>query len=511
MTDGVYPDATTRRFITFSVMAATIMNALDSTIANVALPHIQGSVSASQEEITWVLTSYIVSAAIFTPLTGWLAGRFGRKWLMLVSVVGFTIASMLCGLATNLDELVLFRILQGVFGAALVPMSQAILLDINPPERHGPAMAIWGMGAVLGPIIGPALGGWLTDNFSWRWVFYINLPVGIVTFLGISGFLSETKNKNQPALDLIGFALLALGLGFMQLMLDRGQTQDWFNSTEIWVECVAAIFFLYLFLVHILTAKNKPFIELALFADRNFVLGSFFGFFLGVLLFSVLALLPPMLEQLMGYPVVLTGLVTAPRGIGTMISMVLVGQLIRRIEIRVLLLTGLLLSAASMYIMSGFTLGMDEKLVVVSGFVQGLGTGLIFVPLSTIAFATLDTRLRNEGAAMFTLIRNIGSAIGISVLQAMTIRNAAMVHSRLVEGIRPDNPTLGWHMPDFDFNLPSAVAGMNGEITRQATMVSYVDAYWGLFLVTLAMAPMILFMRPAKRKPDDEDLGLHME
>lgn len=511
MSEGHYPDATTRRFITFSVMAATIMNALDSTIANVALPHIQGSVSASQEEITWVLTSYIVSAAIFTPLTGWLAGRFGRKRLMLVSVVGFTIASALCGLATNLDELVLFRILQGMFGAALVPMSQAILLDINPPERHGPAMAIWGMGAVLGPIIGPALGGWLTDNLSWRWVFYINLPVGIVTFLGISGFLSETRNENQAGLDFFGFALLALGLGMLQMMLDRGQTQDWFSSTEIWVEAVAAVFFLYLFLVHILTAKKKPFIELALFADRNFVLGSLFGFFLGVLLFSVLALLPPMLEQLMGYPVVLTGLVTAPRGIGTMLSMVLVGQLIRRFDVRVLILVGLVLSGASMYIMSGFTLGMDEKLVIVSGFIQGLGTGLIFVPLSTIAFATLDTRYRNEGAAMFTLIRNIGSAIGISVLQAMTIRNAATVHSRLVEGIRPDNPVLGWHMPDFDFNLPSAVASLNAEITRQAAMVSYVDAYWGLFLVTLAMAPMILFMRPSRRKPTDEDLGLHME
>lgn len=510
MSGEFYPDTVTRRFITFSVMAATIMNALDSTIANVALPHIQGSVSASQDEITWVLTSYIVSAAIFTPLTGWLAGRFGRKRLMLVSIVGFTAASALCGLATSLDELVLFRVLQGMFGAALVPMSQAILLDINPPERHGPAMAIWGMGAVLGPIIGPALGGWLTDNLTWRWVFYINLPIGVITFLGISAFLSETRNENQSGLDFFGFALLALGVGSLQIMLDRGQQQDWFNSLEIWAEATAAIFFLYLFVVHIVTAK-KPFIELALFADRNFVLGSVFGFFLGVLLFSVLALLPPMLEQLMGYPVVLTGLVTAPRGVGTMISMMLVGQLIRRFDVRILIFTGLVLSGMAMYTMSGFTLGMDENLVIVSGFVQGLGTGLIFVPLSTVAFATLDQRLRNEGAAMFTLIRNLGSAIGISVLQAMTIRNAATVHSRLTEEIRPDNPLLGWHLPDFDFTLLSAVARLNAEITRQAAMVSYVDAFWALFIVTLAMAPMILLMRPARRKPDDEDLGLHME
>jgi DHA2 family multidrug resistance protein len=510
MSEGNYPATATRWFITFSVMAATIMNALDSTIANVALPHIQGSVSASQDEITWVLTSYIVSAAIFTPLSGWLAGRFGRKRLMLVSVVGFTAASALCGIATGLDELVLFRLLQGMFGAALVPMSQAILLDINPPERHGPAMAIWGMGAVLGPIIGPALGGWLTDNLSWRWVFYINLPVGIITFLGLSAFLSETRNEDQSNLDFFGFALLALGIGCLQIMLDRGQQQDWFNSTEIWIEGVGAMFFLYLLVVHIMTAK-KPFIELALFADRNFVLGSVFGFFLGVLLFSVLALLPPMLEQLMGYPVVLTGLVTAPRGVGTMISMMLVGQLIRRFDVRGLIFSGLVLCGISMYMMAGFSLGMDEDLVIVSGFIQGLGTGLIFVPLSTIAFATLDQRLRNEGAAMFTLIRNMGSAIGISVLQAMTIRNAASVHSRLIEGIRPDNPVLAWRLPNFDFNAPAAVAALNGQITRQAGMVSYVDAFWGLFIVTLAMAPMIVLMRPARRKPDDEDLGLHME
>lgn len=510
MSEAGYPDPTTRWFITLSVMAATIMNALDSTIANVALPHIQGSVSASQDEITWVLTSYIVAAAIFTPLTGWMAGRFGRKRLMLVSVVGFTIVSGLCGIATGLDELVAFRLLQGMFGAALVPMSQAILLDINPPERHGSAMAIWGMGAVLGPIIGPALGGWLTDNLSWRWVFYINLPVGILTFLGISGFLSETRNAQQPPLDFFGFAMLALGIGSLQLMLDRGQQQDWFSSREIWIETTLAVLFLYLFIVHVVTAK-KPFIDLALFADRNFVLGSFFGFFLGVLLFAVLALLPPMLEGLLGYPVVLTGLVTAPRGVGTLVSMFLVGQLIKRFDMRLLIAIGLTLSGWSMYRMSGFSLGMDESLIISTGFVQGLGTGLIFVPLSTIAFATLDQRLRNEGAAMFTLIRNIGSAIGISVLQAMTIRNGAIVHSRLVESVRPDNPVMDWRAPDFDFDLPTAVAGLNAQITRQASMVSYIDAFWALFMVTIVLAPMILFMRPARRAPTDEDLGLHME
>jgi DHA2 family multidrug resistance protein len=505
-----YPDPATRRFITASVLAATVMNSLDSTIANVALPHMAGSVSASQEEITWVLTSYIVAAAIMTPLTGWLAGRFGRKRLMLWSIVGFTIASGLCGIATNLEELVGFRLLQGVFGAALVPMSQAILLDINPPERHGPAMAIWGMGAILGPIIGPALGGWLTDSLSWRWVFYINLPVGALAFMGFSAFLTETKHAEKVRLDFFGFAVLALAIGSLQMMLDRGQEKDWFSSLEICIEGASALLFAYLFVVHTATAK-KPFIDLGLFSDRNFLFGSLFGFFLGVIIFSVLALLPTMLETLMGYPVVLTGLVTAPRGMGTMISMIVVGRLIKRVDSRVLIIAGLLICAYSMYRMADFSLGMDTSLVISSGFIQGIGTGLIFVPLSTIAFATLDTRYRNEGAAMFTLIRNIGAAIGISVLQAMTIRNAAAVHSRLAEGVRPDNPVMAWRLPNFDFFDPASVARINAEISRQASMVSYVDAFWGLFLVILVITPMILFMRPPRAKPSSEELAMHLD
>jgi DHA2 family multidrug resistance protein len=458
----------------------------------------QGSVSASQDQITWVLTSYIVAAAIMTPLTGWLAGRFGRKRLMLWSIVGFTLASGLCGLATSLGELVGFRLLQGVFGAALVPMSQAILLDINPPERHGPAMSIWGMGAILGPIVGPALGGWLTDSYSWRWVFYINLPIGILAFLGMSAFLSETRAAGRVKLDLFGFAMLAIGIASLQLMLDRGQQLDWFSSLEICIEGAAALFFFYLFLVHTLTAR-RPFIDLALFKDANFVAGSAFGFFLGVLIFSVLALLPPMLEELMGYPVVLTGLVTAPRGAGTMLSMIVVGQLIKRVDARLLIGAGLALAAYSTYLMAGFSLGMDEQLVITSGFVQGVGTGLIFVPLSTIAFATLDIRLRNEGAAMFSLLRNIGSAIGISVLQAMTVRNSATVHARLIEAIRPDNPVVARAMPGLDFSSLSSVATLNAEVSRQAAMVSYIDAFWALFVVTVIVAPLILLMRPPRK------------
>ncbi len=507
---GAYPEPAARRFITASVMAATVMNSLDSTIANVALPHIQGSVSASSEEITWVLTSYIVAAAIMTPLTGWVAGRFGRKRLMLWSIVGFTVVSGLCGVANGLGELVGFRLLQGVFGAALVPMSQAILLDINPPERHGPAMAVWGMGSILGPIVGPALGGWLTENLSWRWVFYINLPIGILAFIGLSAFLTETKDVARPRLDLFGFAMLALAIGSLQLMLDRGQTKDWFSSLEICVEGGLALLFGYLFVVHTLTAKT-PFVDIAMFKDRNFLIGSVFGFFLGTILFGVLALLPPMLESLMGYPVVLTGLVTAPRGVGTLLSMIVVGRIIKRVDARLLILIGFLLAAYSLHMMAGFSLGMDESRVILSGFIQGLGTGLVFVPLTTIAFATLAPRYRNEGAAMFTLTRNIGSAIGISVLQAMTIRNGATVHARLVEGVRPDNPILTQVAPGFDFDIPGAVAAMNAQITRQAAMVSYIDAYWILFVLTLAVIPLLLLMRGPRRSGAADGPVIHMD
>ena len=314
----------------------------------------------------------------------------------------------------------------------------------------------------------------------------------------------------RPRLDLFGFAMLALAIGSLQLMLDRGQTKDWFSSLEICVEGGLALLFGYLFVAHTLTAKT-PFVDIAMFKDRNFLIGSVFGFFLGTILFGVLALLPPMLESLMGYPVVLTGLVTAPRGVGTLLSMIVVGRIIKRVDARLLILTGFLLAAYSLHMMAGFSLGMDESRVILSGFIQGLGTGLVFVPLTTIAFATLAPRYRNEGAAMFTLTRNIGSAIGISVLQAMTIRNGATVHARLVEGVRPDNPILTQVAPGFDFDIPSAVAAMNAQITRQAAMVSYVDAYWILFVLTLAVIPLLLLMRGPRKSGAADGPVIHMD
>jgi DHA2 family multidrug resistance protein len=493
-------EAANRGLITLSIMLATVMSSLDTTIANVALPHIQGSVSASQDQITWVLTSYIVAAAIMTPLTGWLAGKIGRKLVFMVSVGGFTLASALCGLANSLVEIVLFRLLQGLFGAALIPLSQAVLLDINPPEKHGQAMAVWGAGAILGPILGPALGGWLTDNLTWRWVFFINLPIGIMAFTGIFLFIREHKQAGQRPFDFFGFATLAVAIGAFQLFLDRGQTQDWFSSMEVLIEFVVALLALFLFIVQTATAR-QPFVDAMLFKDGNFVTATIFGFFIGILLFSSLALLPPFMENLLGYSVVTTGLVSMPRGLGSFVAMFAVGQLVGRMDVRLILLTGLMMTAISAWEMAHFTLVMNETPIIFSGVFSGLGTGLIFVPLSTLAFATIPVEKRTEAAGLFTLARNIGSSAGISIMTALLSRNTDIVHSGLVQHIRPDNPMA--HPPyvssAMNFASQKGLALFDALATQQAAMVAYIDDFRLMLWITLLAIPMLLLMRPPRR------------
>ena len=329
-----------RGAITVCVILATLMQALDTTIANVALPYMQGSVSATQDQIDWVLTSYIVAAAIMTPPTGFLAGRFGLKRLFLVSVAGFTVASMLCGMAQSLTQIVLFRVVQGAFGAALVPLSQSVLLNINPPERQGSAMAVWGVAVMAGPVLGPVLGGWLTANYSWRYVFYINLPIGILCFLGMRAFLTNTRGNANEKLDWFGFGTLSLAIGAMQVLLDRGEQLDWFGSGEIIIEAIVAASAFYLFLVHTFTAK-KSFVRPKLFRDRNFAAGTLFVAVVGLTYYASLALQPPYLQNLMDYPVVTAGVVMGPRGIGTMAAMLVVGRLVGRVDTRLLLGVGL--------------------------------------------------------------------------------------------------------------------------------------------------------------------------
>jgi MFS transporter, DHA2 family, multidrug resistance protein len=484
-----------RALITFSVMAATFMQALDTTIANVALPHMQGSLSATQDEMSWVLTSYIVAAAIMTPLSGWLATRFGRKRVILISVAGFVASSALCGVASSLEVMVIYRLFQGISGAALVPISQAILLDINPPNRHGQAMAMWGLGVTLAPVIGPVLGGWLTEDYSWRWVFYINVPVGILAFLGILSSVSESERGRRGAFDFFGFGALSIGVGALQMMLDRGELKDWFSSTEIQIEALLAALGFYLFVVRMATGE-RPFLRPALFKDRNFVTGNVFIFIVGIILFATLVLIPPIFQTLMNYPVVTTGLIMAPRGIGTMVSMVLVGRLVSRVDARLLIGVGFALSALSLWQMTNFDLQMDRWPVIWSGLIQGLGVGFAYVSLTSAAFATLDPRLRPEGTAFFNLMRNIGSSVGISAVQALLTENTQVVHSTLATNVSPFNPLLH----NFDLHSTATLTQLNGLVTNQASMVAYIDDFRLMMFVSLLAIPLLLFMRVGPRR-----------
>ncbi len=483
-----------RPLITLFIMAATIMQALDSTIANVALPQMQGTLSATQDQMGWVLTSYIIAAAIMIPLTGWLAGRFGRKKVFLISIVGFTVTSALCGVSTSLPEIVLFRLLQGISGAALVPLSQAVLFDINPPENHGKAMAMWGIGVTLGPVLGPMLGGWLTQDYSWRWVFFINVPIGIIAFFGLTATMPETK-KILSKFDFFGFASLSLCIGALQLFLDRGSINDWFSSTEVIVEAMTACVGLYYFLAHSFTYP-QPFLSPSLFADRNFVMANVFIFLVGVVLFATLALIPPMLQNLMNYPVIFSGLVTAPRGLGTMIGMLVVGRLIGRFDARAIMAVGLSLTAFSLWQMTNFDLLMGASPIVVSGIIQGFGVGLVYVPLSTVAFGTLPPALRNEGTSFFNLQRNLGSAIGISVVETLLTRNTQIMHSKLAEHITPYMQNSPAVLADrVHLSSAAGIAALNGMITDQATMIAYLDDYKLMMLMTLAVIPLLLLLR----------------
>src|SRR5580700_5082740 len=459
-----------RGMITASMMLATFMQGVDTTIANVALPHMQGSFSCSQDQIAWVVTSYIVAAAIMTPLTGWLAGRFGIKYVFLISVIGFTIASALCGAATSLAQLVIYRLLQGICGAALVPLSQSVLLQVNPPEQHAKAMAVWGMGVILGPIIGPALGGWLTDDYNWRWVFYINLPPGFLAAAGIMIFIHDTRPAQRDAFDFFGFAALSLGIGALQMLLDRGELKDWFGSTEIWVEAILAALCLYLFIVHTVTAGERSFLNRLLLRDANCVGGTLLMFLIGIPLYGTMTLLPTMMQSLMNYPVITAGFVTAPRGVGTMIAMFLVSRLVGRVDIRLLILGGMTLTVISLWQMTGFSLQMGMGPFITTGVLQGFGLGFVFTPLSVITFSTLPRQVLTQGTAIFSLMRNIGGSVGISIVEALFVENTQTVHSQLAEHIRPDNPLAQKLAVPFSLTEPHGLAALNAEVTRQAQM-----------------------------------------
>jgi DHA2 family multidrug resistance protein len=468
----------------------------------------QGSVSASQDQIDWVLTSYIVAAAIMTPPTGYLAGRFGLKRLFLVSVAGFTVASMLCGMAQSLVEIVLFRVLQGLFGAALVPLSQTVLLNINPKERQGSAMALWGVAVMAGPVLGPVIGGWLTEAYSWRYVFYINLPIGVCAFVGITAFLPDSARNVGDKLDWFGFGTLSLAIAAMQIALDRGEEKDWFGSGEIVIETVIAASAFYLFLVHTFTA-NKPFVRPSLFRDRNFTAGTAFIAIIGLTYYASLALQPPYLQDLMNYPIVTAGLVLGPRGVGTMAAMMLVGKLIGRVDTRLLLVIGLVLTAWSFYAMTGWTPDISQMTIIVVGVIQGIGLGFIFVPLSVVTLSTLSPELRAEGAGLYSLSRNIGSSVGISVVNSLLTTNTQISHAEIAQHVTAVNRVFEDPVIAQFWNPLTAAgrAALDAVVTLQAQIIAYIDDYKLLMIATLVVIPLLIVFKQASDGADEDHAG----
>ena len=490
-----------RAMITACAIGATLLQSLDQTIANVALPYMQGSFSASYDEITWVLTSYITAAAIMTAPVGWLATRFGRKPLYVGCIIGFTITSMLCGAAQSIGQIVLFRLLQGMFSAALVPLSQATLLDIYPPERRGFAMAIWGMGVMIGPIMGPTLGGWLTSTYDWRFVFYINLPFGLLATAGLILFLPNATGVNRLRFDWLGFSVLTVGIGALQLMLDRGQGQDWFSSREILIEAVLGGLGIYLFLVH-MGSSRQPLIRPAVFRDLNFSSGLAVMFAMGTLLVSSVALMAPWLQVMSHYPVEAAGLVMAPRGFGNLATIMISGRLSNKVDPRLLVAIGLLLICFSFWQMTGWTPDVSAREIVISILIQGAGMGLVFTPLQVLAFATLPAEMRTEGASLFSLLRNIGAAIGVSVTSALLTYNAQTMHEIIGSAVTPFNRALQTIGPANRLLDPSTAGGaamLDRIVSHQAHIVAYSNDYVLLIITTLPAILLLLLMRVPRK------------
>jgi len=492
-----------RILITVCTMTATVMQALDTTIANVALPYMQGSLSASLDQINWVLTSYIVAAAIMTAPIGWLSDRFGRKRLFVICVVGFTVASLFCALAQNIGQIVLFRLMQGMAGAALVPLSQAVLLDAYSAEERGQAMAIWGVGVMLGPIMGPTLGAWLTDNYSWHWVFLINLPIGVITALGLLMFMEETQKEEHLRFDWFGFVALAIGIGALQLLLDRGEQVGWFDSREIWIEMIVSTAGFYYFFAHSLTTP-EPFVRFEMFKDRNFVSGCIFMVVIGVVLFGTMALVTPFMQNLLGYPIQTAGFLLGSRGVGTLLTMLAAPRLMRTVQPRYLILCGLLITGGTLYVMTGFSLDVTRTMIVVTSIAQGIGLGLLFVPISTVAFATLPNHLRTGATATTTLTRNIGSSIGISMVIANLTSKTTEMHARLAEKITPFNDALQMLGVAANLNVHADTgrALLDLIVTQQAAMLAYLNDFKLLMVLTLAVVPLILIVGTVRQAPD---------
>jgi DHA2 family multidrug resistance protein len=482
-----------RWLLTASTVLATLLYTVDSTIVNVALPHMQGSLQASQDQVAWVITSYIVTSAISTPLAGWLGSRHGLRRVLLVSVAGFTVGSMLCGVAENLASMVSFRMIQGAFGAALVPLSQIALLQEHPRRLHGRVTALWGVGVLVGPIIGPTLGGWLTDSLSWRWAFYINLPIGIIAYMGILAAMPRDHADQSRPFDKMGFVLLSLAIALFQLMLDRGQTLGWFESTEIVAEAFFAGVMFFMFLAHILTSRH-PFVDPHLFLDRNF------GAAVGMMMVTALSvmspavLLPAYLQVLQGYSPTQAGELLAVRGAASIAAMLLAGRLVGRVDLRLPMAGGVLAAAVSLWLMGGFTIDTPASHVALAGFVQGFGSPFAFVPLSVVAYATLQPGQRAEAGALLTLARNTFASISISISVAALARSTQVNSSYLAEHFTPYS-TERWQILGMTPGPNTATAQLLASINHQAAGIAYSNVFYWLAALTVATLPLLFLVK----------------
>jgi len=494
---GAASDTQHRGIITICLMIATLMQALDTTVANVSLPYMQGSLSASYDQITWVLTSYVVASAIFTAPVGWLTARFGRKNVMLTCMIGFTLTSVMCGLSPTMFWIVVSRFLQGMFGAAVIPLSQSTLIDIYPAEKRGVTMSLWGLGVMLGPILGPTLGGFLTSHYNWRYVFFVNVPFGIAGTLGLLFYMPRVDPGRGMRFDWIGFFILSLGLATMQIALDRGEELDWLSSPLIVIAMVAAALCFYLFVVHLMTAKD-PFIPRSAFTDMNFNGALLTMFTVGMTLLASLSLLPPFLENLANYPVEYTGIVMAPRGIGNVLAMLLVGRLTNRYDPRLLMLIGYAMLGGSLYMQESWTPDISVAYLGMTIALQGAAIGFIFVPLQVIAYFTLKPALRTQGAALLALLRSVGSAIGVSVTTFMLDRQAQYEHAELAQFITPFTRPLqtgGAVSRMLDPHSASGASMLNSIINTQSQIIGYIDDYKLMAVITLPAVFCLFFMR----------------
>lgn len=497
-----------RRFaITAVVMAASLMQVLDTTIANVALPHMQASLGATQDSIAWVLTSYIVASAIATPVTGWLEGRLGRRCLFAISVGGFTLASIGCGLAPSLEFMVVARLFQGVFGGFIAPLSQAVMLDVYPSDKRALAMTIWGMGVMIGPILGPIAGGVLTDHFDWRWVFFINIPFGVLAVMAGWVLLKPARTADRP-FDLAGFAMLGCSLAAFQLLLDRGTQVDWFEATEIWIEAGVAVGGLWMFAVHVAMARH-PLISLGAFRDRNLVIASIFTLVTTGIMMASAVLLTPMMQRLMGYGVIDAGALVMPRGIAMMVAMIIAGRLAAIVDSRVLISMGLLMAGCAQWMMTGFDLEMGSHPIIITGLLYGFGYGFIALPLNLLAFGTLPAHLRTEGAAVYALSRNLGGAIAISVTTALLARSVQISHSDLASHVTAVKMGgLDWGvLQALGYSGEGVAIMLDGEVNRQALMIGYINDYWLMTIAAFLLLPLVLLLRRPKPGAEAAPIG----